>query len=153
MAAAPNFGPYSLWPSVNRFTEISRRAFEIYHEKVSPENSKRFRPVHHLFLRELYLAETTSFSIRLLTSWAMILPALALARVRLEQTIVCSFIVHEDEAKGLEPFVKFIPIGDYMNTRAALSDSGIAKEIGSVDLAKLQARQLLLNKALPQVLI
>ena len=95
MQSQPNFGPYLSWASVKDFSEISQKAFEIYHEIISNDLLEKFSPTQHLFIRQLYLAETSSFSIRLLTSWAMILQALALARTRLEHTIICSYIIHE----------------------------------------------------------
>lgn len=141
-SVGPSFGPYWSWPSVSHFSDVSKRAFEIWHERLTPDLTGKFGPVRHLFVRMLYLAEGTSFSIRLLTSWAMTLQALALARVRLEQAIVCSYLVHEDESAGIEPFVRHISIKRYQNTRAALSDSGIATQLGSVDLATLQAEAI-----------
>ena len=142
MSTEPNFGPYSSWPSVRSFTEVSQKAYKVYHEAVSSEDVVQFSPTQHLWLRMLYLAETTSFSIRLLTSWALALPALALARTRLEQTIVCSYLVHEDQLLGLEPFVKHIPVLDYLNTHAAASDPGIAARLDQVDLSGIQAEAI-----------
>jgi len=69
MPSEPNFGPYLSQENVMAFSEISRKAYEIYHEKVSNDLMTSFTPTQHLFIRQLYLAETSSFSIRLLTSW------------------------------------------------------------------------------------
>jgi hypothetical protein len=133
----PNFGPYASRESVKDFSEISQKAFEIYHEKVTSDLLEKFNPTQHLFVRQLYLAETSSFSIRLLTSWAMLLQALALTRIRLEHTIICSYIIHEKESVGLEPFVKHISINNFLNVRAAMSDSDIAKYL-EIDISKLK---------------
>lgn len=138
MQSQPNFGPYLLWTNVKDFSEISKKAFEIYHEKISNDLLAKFSPTEHLFIRQLYLAETSSFSIRLLTSWAMLLQALALARTRLEHTIICSYIIHEKESVGLEPFIKHISINNFLNVRAAMSDNDIAKHL-DFDISKLQA--------------
>lgn len=137
MPSKPDFGPYSSWESVKDFSEISQKAFEIYHEKISNDLLAKFSPTQHLFIRQLYLAETSSFSIRLLTSWAMLLQALALTRTRLEHTIVCSYLIHEKVSAALEPFVKHISINDFLNVRAAMSDSSIGNHL-DVDISKLQ---------------
>lgn len=137
MPSQPNFGPYSAWASVKDFSEISQKAFELYHDKISDNLLPTFSPTQHLFIRQLYLAETSSFSIRLLTSWAMLLQALVLTRTRLEHTIICSYIIHEKESVGLEPFVKHISINDFLNVRAAMSDNGIAKHL-DLDITKIQ---------------
>lgn len=141
-SVGPTFGPYWSWPSVSSFAEVSKRAFEIWHERLTPDVRAKFGPTRHLFVRMLYLAEGTSLSIRLLTSWAMTLQALALARVRLEQAIVCSYLLHEDESAGLEPFVRYISIKRYEDTRAALSDTDIVTQLGSVDLVALRAEAI-----------
>lgn len=137
MPSKPNFGPYSSWESVRALSEISEKAFEIYHEKVSNDLLSKFKPTQHLFVRQLYLAETSSFSIRLLTSWAMLLQALALTRIRLENTIICSYLIHEEVSVGLEPFIKYITINDFLNVRAAMSDENIAKNL-DLDVNKLK---------------
>jgi len=48
-------------------------------------------------------------------------------------------LVHEDHAIGLDPFVKHIPILDYLNTRVAASDPGIAARLDQVDFSGIQA--------------
>ena len=138
MMEKPNFGPYATWESVKDFSEISQKAFEIYHEKVTHDLLLKFSPTQHLFVRQLYLAETSSFSIRLVTSWAMLLQALALTRIRHEHTIICSYIINEKESIGLEPFVKHISINNFLNARAAMYDNGIAKYL-NIDMDKLKA--------------
>jgi hypothetical protein len=137
MTTEPNFGPHLQQENVKDFFEISKKSFEIYHEKVTHELVSKFDPVQHLFIRQLYLAETTSFSIRLLASWGMFLQTLALARIRLEHTIVCSYLIHEKESIGLNPFVKHISINGFLNAQAAMSDAGIAKQL-NLDISKLQ---------------
>ncbi|HKJ38813.1 MAG TPA: DUF5677 domain-containing protein [Anaerolineales bacterium] len=141
MIPQPNFGPYSSWASVKDFTKISEKAFELYHQKISNELLEKFTPTQHLFIRQIYLAETSSFSIRLLTSWALLLQALALTRTRLEHTIITSYLIYEKESKGLEPFVRHISVNNYLNTKAAMSDEGIAQLL-DFDISKLQSEAI-----------
>ncbi len=84
-----------------------------------------------------YQAKTTSLAIRLNTSWALILPAFALTRVRLEQTIVCSYLIHEKQSIGLSRFVEFISIGHYKATKLVMEDASLAKHLSHIDLGVL----------------
>ncbi len=145
----PNFGPYQSWPGIKEFFEISARAVEIYHEKVSRDVSAQFTPTQHLFVRLLYLAETTSFSTRLLTSWCLILQALALARVRLEQPIVSSYLVHEKQELALDPFVRYLPISRYRHVKDALKQPSLEMHFPSnIDIEKTKLDAIRAQKEL-----
>lgn len=139
MNQEPNFGPYTSLEPVKSFQLLSTKAFQSYHKVFNQHNSLISRPIHHLFTRMAYQAETTSLSIHLSNSWALNLPALALTRVRLEQTIICSYLIHEDEVVGLAPFVTYISIGEYKGTKAALEDPTIARNLTSVNMGNLEA--------------
>ena len=122
-------GPYRDWPPVSEFHAISTNAFDVFRRSVDAHRAHLRRPVHHLFLRMAYQAETTSVALRNANSWALNLPAFALTRVRLEQTIVCSYLIHEEEAVGLRPFVAHIPIGEYRGVKAAIEDPDLAPHL------------------------
>src|SRR6266581_4770990 len=111
MPDAPKFGPYLKWDQVAAFNDISECAYRIFDAAVASNWNLFTTPTHHLFLRMAYQAKTTSFSLRLSNSWCYNMPALALLRVRLEQAIVCSFLIHEDEDVALDAFVRFTSIG------------------------------------------
>ena len=132
MADKPNFGPYYSWPSIVAFSDLSNSAFETFHNLISQHRQHLDRPVHHLFLRIAYQAETTSFALRLDNTWAFSLPAFALTRIRLEQTIVCSYLIHEDESLALYPFVQYIPIQDFKGLQAAMEDSTLKVELSKM---------------------
>lgn len=135
----PDFGPWDKEPAVKTFRELSQASFELYHERYTAHLQKKGSPVDHLFCRMLYTAESTSFGIRLLTGWGQFLPALALGRVRLEQLIVCSYLIHERDEVALKPFVHFIPIGEYKFVSTAVANARIAAKLpGKVDLASLK---------------
>lgn len=147
MTDKPNFGPYSEWDSVNVFSEISQNAHSLFDQVIVENWSQVTQPVDHLFLRMAYKAKTTSLAIRLINSWALNLPAIALTRVRLEQLIVCSYLIHEDQTSGLERFVKHIPIGHYNAAKAAMSDPTIADKLTALNLESMreEARRAQLN--------
>lgn len=127
MSEYPSFGPYSRWENVAAFSELSEKAFTLFDGLVNDNWSLLSRPVHHLFLRIAYQAKTTSLATRITNSWALSLPAFALTRVRLEQAIICSYLIHEDESIGLSRFVEYIPIGNYKATKVVLEDASLAE--------------------------
>ncbi len=134
MNEAPNFGPYQKWESISTFATLSEEAHSSLDRQVQSHWKRLSRPVHHLFLRMAYQAKTTSLAIRLNNSWVLCLPAFALLRIRLEQTIVCSYLIHEEEDVGLKPFVSYIPVGQHKGLKAALEDPSLAAELtGKLD--------------------
>lgn len=139
MNEQPNFGPYSKWESVAAFASLSDKAFTLFDDLVERHWTLLSRPVHHLFLRMAYQAKTTSLSIKLCNSWALCLPAFALTRVRLEQTIISSYLIHEDESVGLSPFVQFIPIGQHKAMRVVMEDPALAKELAHINVSAIKA--------------
>lgn len=143
MTESPNFGPYERWESVGSFSALSETAFETFDKFIDNNWVLLSRPIHHLFLRMAYQAKTTSLATRLNNSWALCLPAFALTRVRLEQTIICSYLIHEDESVGLHRFVAFIPIGHYKASRIVMEDPSLAKHLSHIDLEAMQNEAVL----------
>lgn len=139
MSEQPNFGPYSKWESIAAFSALSDKSFTLFDSMVERHWSLLSRPVHHLFLRMAYQAKTTSLAINLSNSWALCLPAFALTRVRLEQAIICSYLIHEEESLGLRPFVQFIPIGRHKTMRVVMEDAALAKELAHFDVSAMEA--------------
>lgn len=138
MNESPNFGPYSRWESVGAFSTLSKNAFSTFDNFINENWALLSRPVHHLFLRIAYQAKTTSLAARLNNSWALCLPAFALTRVRLEQTIICSYLIHEDESVGLRRFVAFISIEHYKTSRIVMEDPSLAKHLSHIDFDAMQ---------------
>lgn len=137
MTNKPSFGPFDKWDNIKTFVELSDRSFSIFDEQINKNLTLLTRPVHHLFLRMAYQAKTTSYSSRLINSWVFCLPAFALTRVRLEQTIVCSYLIHEDDSVGLKPFVSYISVKEHKNLREAMEEPKLSKELsGMVDYQK-----------------
>jgi len=138
MSDSPNFGPYSRWQSVGAFSTLSENAFSTFDKFINKNWDLLSRPIHHLFLRMAYQAKTTSLAARLNNSWTLCLPAFALTRVRLEQTIICSYLIHEDESIGLRRFVAFISIGHYKASRIVMEDLSLAEHLSHIDLDAMQ---------------
>lgn len=143
MSTGPNYGPYQSWESVAAFDAVSEKSFAILDDRTNAGWQRLARPVHHLFIRIGYQAKTTSLATRLTNSWALSLPALALVRVRLEQTIICSFLIHEEEESGLRPFVSYIPISHHKGLKAALEDPKLSAQLaGLFDVGRSEAEAL-----------
>jgi len=68
------------------------------------------------------VAESTTTAINLLIDERLHLPALALTRVRFEQTVVFSYLLHEDPEIGLKPYSRFAPILEYQVADAVKSE-------------------------------
>jgi hypothetical protein len=147
LSTGPTFGPYQSWESVATFDALSEKSFAILDKRISAEWHQLATPIHHLFVRMGYQAKTTSLATRLANSWALSLPALALVRVRLEQTIIWSFLIHEKEEDGLGPFVAYIPIGHHKDLKAAMADPMLSAQLtalfdlGSSETEALKAQQ------------
>jgi hypothetical protein len=140
MGDQPNFGPYSKWENIAAYFSVSEKALALFDEAIRANWERLTTATHHLFVRFAYQAKTTSLAIRINTSWALVMPAFALTRVRLEQAIVCSYLLHEDTERGIVPFVKYIPIGQHRGTQAAMEDAELAKRLtGQIDHEKLEA--------------
>jgi hypothetical protein len=68
----------------------------------------------------------------MLTSWDASLPAVALARIRMEQTIVCSYLIHENTDVGLGPYLKHLHIEKYWNSKHAEKNPVLKKILDEI---------------------
>ena len=92
-----SYGPYTENRLFSAFNDLSERTFAEYHRLAGePGNWPKDRWPHTI-RRMMYLAESTSYSLRLVASWAMSLPALSLCRDRYEQTIRFSYLAHQED--------------------------------------------------------
>ncbi|MGB8991203.1 MAG: DUF5677 domain-containing protein [Desulfobaccales bacterium] len=124
-----NYGPYAKWDKIKAYSELSEKSFRIFADLLKDKAKELLEPINQLFYRMIYIAGTTSTSIRLINSWAFTLPAYALLRVRLEQTIVCSYLIYEDISIGLEKFLSYNPIGQFKGMRVAMEDESLREHL------------------------
>lgn len=120
-SADPIFGPVYADPTFTRFFDISAEAFGVYSAAMA--NADFRDPLVFLYSRFGYLAENTSWSARLLISWDAALPAIALGRVRLEQIIVSSYLMHENTDAALTPYLMHYPIDSYKSNKEAIKNA------------------------------
>jgi len=138
----PKSAPDGIRRHVSTFHTLSRKALETFDKLISANAKELTRPLHHLFLRMAYQAETTSQAARLLITYNLTIPALALIRVRLEQLIVCSYLIHEEKREGIEPFVHFIDIQEHLQMRVAVANKAMAEHLTAVDFPLLEAKAI-----------
>ena len=117
MSESAQHGPQIKDPAYKQFFDISTDAFVLFRNKTSNLGINNLP--WHFWSRIAYFAESTSWSMRLLTSWDAALPAAALARIRIEQVIVCSYLIHEATKLGFEPFIRHLGPERYRNSKLA----------------------------------
>jgi hypothetical protein len=122
-----NYGPYSKWKEIKAFSDLSDKAFSVFRSYIKGKANLLLDPINHIIYRMFFQAESTSVAIRLINSWAFNLPAFALTRIRLEQTIVCSYLIHEDLSEGLKKFIYYASIQRYKYMESALEDDSLKK--------------------------
>lgn len=119
------------------FSGISESALQILQTELSkPAGSD---PLPMLYARFGYLARTTSQSIRTLIQTSSIVPAIALARVRLEQVIVTSYLIHEEPKVARVPYLMHYPIDAYRNHKGAIEHPDLAKHLSQSALQTTRA--------------
>ncbi len=117
---APNYGLRLADQHFTRFADISAEAFAVYKAAIAAADFAD--PLVFFYSRLGYFAESTSSAIRLLASWDTALPAIALGRVRLEQVIVTSFLIHEDTKAALTLYLAHYPIEAYKSNKEAIKN-------------------------------
>ncbi|MFV0421621.1 DUF5677 domain-containing protein [Oleidesulfovibrio sp.] len=125
-------GPFSEWESFKTFNLLSEEAYGFFNKTTRENPHILCDNNYHLFQRFKYIAENFSYTIRMSTSWCLLLPALSLVRTRLEQTIVCSYLTYEDKKIGLEQYLNFHKIESYNTMQRATHDEQMKKNIASV---------------------
>lgn len=110
------------------FNTLSEDSFEYLKnnslEEITIDKPKQENLLH----RFVYLAESTSNSIRLLLSHNQLLPSLALLRIRLEQVIVFSYLINEQSEKGISKFIEFLPIKNYQIIKSVKNNKFLTPE-------------------------
>lgn len=94
-------------PELEQLIDFSEKAVEIYVKAI--EQNPQFALSEHtgIFNLLFYQSKSTSYSIRLLNTWGQPVEALALLRIRLEQSIISSYLLYEQFEEGLGAYIKF----------------------------------------------
>jgi hypothetical protein len=99
---------------------------------------------HGAILRSsVEVGESTSQSVSALLATGHILPAIALARVRLEQVIVASYLVHADPQVGLARYGAFAPIMNYRIGETVSREPSLKPHVSErLNMEELRAKAL-----------
>lgn len=117
-----------LYPYI-KFSEKAYRYFiDRYKKKPYLLKSKHRNTYNYL----LHNAKNTSFSIRLLSTWAQPIEGYALLRVRLEQLITMSFMFHSKPEDGIVAFNKYLPIAEYNILKANSKSDNLRLALSSI---------------------
>lgn len=116
------YGRFKNELGVKAFLDISEKAEQISVEAIGSNLSVQLSDSGMMFNNLLYLAGKTSWSVRYLATSGLMLQAYMLLRIRFEQTLVSSYLVHEDREKGFIPFLKHNPSNEYHFAKSAKED-------------------------------
>ena len=113
---------------VKDFYEISFKIDELISNVVTTVYNFESNPYDYVMKEFLKYSFETSESLRLILSHGFIRPSYALLRVRLEQMIVSSYLIHSDKKEGLDNFILHSGISLYKNYKSTASYSDFTKE-------------------------
>ncbi len=126
---------------VRQVQEVSEGALHLFHRlrpKAPETQPARFRDI---IFGSVEIGESTTRAITTLLAQDQHLPAIALVRVRLEQLIVASYLVHEQPEVGLKPYAAFVPITEYQVSKAVLAEPFLAPHVqGRIQVDDLRAK-------------
>jgi hypothetical protein len=115
-------------PEISPYIIFSEKSFRFFIEGISLNPSSLNVNNNFIFNLINNNSKNLSYSIRLLTTWGQINEAYILLRIRLEQLIVCSYLIHEKEEIGLLPFINFFPNIEY-NLSKVFKNNDQLKEV------------------------
>ena len=96
-----NLGPYLAHPPVQATCELSRKAFERFHQARGGRERSGESGKEHLLTRLMYMAESASTAVRLNATWSLSLPAMSLLRDRYEQVVRFSWLARQTDKRTL----------------------------------------------------
>jgi hypothetical protein len=134
-------GPYVKW--VAGYLDISAKAFSLIEHLKRPEASDYDSLSSEVFFDLSVIAEATSICVRFAVSHSLQVPAFALTRVRLEQCIVSSFLIHAPEEEGIRRYLDHLPIQMYDVAKKRESQFGSGAVTASLERRAREAQQVL----------
>lgn len=96
------------WDIIPRLVRFSERAWEAYAFSFVSGGAVSDQDAADILGTIVYHAQNCSYSIGLLTTWGQPLEALALLRIRFEQLLTSSYLVHAPRQDGLQRFGRSI---------------------------------------------
>jgi len=107
----------------------ARDALRLLHNKIAvlsaacvADNLIVWDPKQRAIYALFTLSQQTSRATLQLADEGIVVPALILNRSRVEQLIISSYLVYENAERGIDPFLKHMPIDSFLGVEAAFSD-------------------------------
>jgi hypothetical protein len=130
--------------------DVSNESYTLYRSLIPSQPAPSNSDYWDVVTRSVAAAESTSAAIGSLIDQRHHLPALALTRVRFEQALVFSYLIHEKPDIGLKPYSRFAPITEYRIAEGVGSEALLAPHIPpqlNIDVLKAKAidAQLAIN--------
>jgi hypothetical protein len=142
LKAELDYGPLAGVPLIVPFYAASDEAYTLFQNLRGGLRNET--PQQSLVFRLVEIGEEISYATRLLVSSASHLAAIALARVRLEGTIVASYVIHDEKSGVLERFRLFGPISEHNILSSVLSDPTLRPHVeGRLDPEAVKHRAAL----------
>src|SRR5713226_6386532 len=121
--------------------DVSSQSYSLYRSLLPSKPPQSNNDYWDVVTRSVAIAESTSAAISSLIDQRHHLPALALTRVRFEQALVFSYLVHEQPDIGLKPYSRFAPITEYRIAEAVTSEPMLAPHVpAQVNVDALKAK-------------
>ncbi len=119
----------------------STRAFETFGGGISELDRSRFSIKQKGVLALLENGQRTSQAVQVLRQSGYYVHAVGLVRMRFEEVVICSYLIHEPSEKVAERYFTYGPISTYLSARKALDDPYLAKLVTPPgDLATMYAQ-------------
>lgn len=128
------YGPIleTLENELSPYIKFSEQAYRYYIEGLSSKAHLLRKKDYKTFNLLLSNAKNASFSIRLLSTWGQPIEGYALLRIRLEQLIISSYLIHEESEKGINAFKKYEPIIEYDLLKANATNYNLKMALSSL---------------------
>jgi Family of unknown function (DUF5677) len=134
--------------AATELANASGQAFETFRTSVQGLDLSTIKNYHRSLVEMVGHAEETSRAIGQLREASLMLPALALLRVRLEQTIICSYLLHEESDEIYHRYFSFGPITEYRTLSEVLKRPELAEHtLGRVDMDAMRTAALQVERS------
>jgi Family of unknown function (DUF5677) len=134
--------------AVQELIQASTTAYETVRGTLKQMDMAGWAKHHRGLVGLIEHAERTSRSIEMLRAAGLVLQALALLRVRLEEAIVCSYLIHESSDTLYRRYFSFGPIAEFRTAVEVLRDPQLSEYVArGIDIDDLRKEALEIEKS------
>ncbi len=107
----------------------SANAFSTFREGISDLDRSQLTTKQKGLIALVENGQKTSEAVQLLRKSGFYVHAVGLVRMRLEEVIVCSYLIHEPAHEVAERYFTYGPVGTYLTAKKALDDPYLASVV------------------------